>query len=203
MDLRADTEADCYSAGERSAMRWGRSLRRRCCAPLLRALTACGVTGDHLTIAGLLVGLAFVPLYFYWKPAAFCALAVHVLLDGLDGPLARHAGAASRRGSLTDTMCDQLVVTATTLALMAAHAVDVMAGGVYIFLYTVVVVFAMVRNVLQIPYTWLIRPRLIVFAWLPIEAYLLPGTIDYVFWAFNLLLAAKTATGFLRIRQRM
>ena len=48
--------------------------------------------------------------------AALVALSLHVLIDGLDGPLARHLGIASRSGSFTDTMADQVVVVATTSA---------------------------------------------------------------------------------------
>jgi hypothetical protein len=86
---------------------------------------------------------------------------------------------------------------------MAGGAVHVLAGGTYIFLYTVVVVFAMVRNAMHVPYGWLFRPRLVVYLWLAVETWLWPGTIDWVLWAFNALLALKAASGFLRIRGRL
>src|SRR5436190_22796325 len=98
-------KADCYSAGERGAMVYWQDLRGWLLAPLLSALTACGVTADHITAASLGCGLLFCPLWLWpvgspWaKAAALAALALHVLLDGLDGPLARHQHVASRRGS--------------------------------------------------------------------------------------------------------
>ncbi len=61
----------------------------------------------------------------------------------------------------------------------------------------------MARNALRVPYSWLFRPRLAVFAWFVVELYFLPGTIDYVLWGFNLLLAAKMLSGFLRLRRRI
>lgn len=198
-----ELKADCYSADERGAMVFWQRLRGRWLAPLLRGLTLCRVTPDQLTLAALLVGLAFCPLYFLWPPAAFAALALHVILDGLDGPLARYQQVASRGGSFTDTVSDQIVVVASTIVLMISHVVSISAGGAYIFLYTAVVAFAMVRNALAVPYSWLFRPRFLVYVWLLVETYLWPGSLEYVMWTGNLLLATKMITGFIRIRRRI
>lgn len=203
MTDKTDTPADCYSAAERSAMQWTQRLRRRLFDPLLGLLVFCRVTPDGLTLLSLLAGLSFCPLYFCSKAAALGMLALHVFLDGLDGPLARHTGVASRRGSFTDTSADQVVVVTTTAMLMSTGVVGVWPGAVYIFAYTVVVVFAMVRNALAIPYCWLVRPRFIVYVWLIVEIYLLPGTIDYVLWTSNAMLSLKVLSGFARIRGKI
>jgi phosphatidylglycerophosphate synthase len=205
MPESSEAKADCYSAQERGAMEWTQRLRGRLLSPLLNVLARAGVTADHITLLALLLGLSFCPLYFWSPLAAFVMLALHVLLDGLDGPLARHTGTASRKGSLTDSTADQLVIAATTITLMATpeHVIGVLPGGVYIFLYTLVVAFAMVRNALGIPYSWLVRPRFYVYGWLLVETYLWLHTIDWVLWGFNALLAYKMATGFFKIRNKM
>lgn len=207
-------KADCYSAGERGAMVYWQDFRGRLLAPLLSALTACGVAADHVTAASLASGLAFCPLWLagppWSRPAALFALLLHVLLDGLDGPLARHQQTASRRGSFTDTLADQIVVTATTLALMAAQPaagnpappqLGIWAGGSYVFLYAMVVAFAMVRTALGVPYSWLIRPRFWIYGWLAVDQYLLPGWLESLVILFTAVLALKLATGFVAIRR--
>jgi phosphatidylglycerophosphate synthase len=206
-----EAKADCYSAGERGAMVWGQELRAWWLGPLLRPLAACGVTADHITLASLGAGLAFCPLWLWpgnpaWgRPAALFALLIHVLLDGLDGPLARYLGTASRRGSFTDTMADQIVVTASTLALMATPqpVASIWTGGTYLFLYSVVVGFAMIRNALGVPYSWLLRPRFWVYGWIAVDCFLLPGWMDVVLGAFAAVLAVKAASGFLAIRRML
>jgi len=198
-----DLKSDCYSAGERAGMVLWQRVRAATLGPLLLVLSRMGVRPDHLTLLSVLVGLAFCPLFFWSKPLAFGMLALHVLLDGLDGPLARQTNTASRRGSFSDSMADQLVVVASTVTLMAAHVVGVLPGSVYVVAYTVVMLFAMVRNALAIPYPWLVRPRFFVYLWLVIETYYLPGTVDYVLWLFNALLAMNVLTGFAKIRQRI
>lgn len=205
------TTADCYSAGERDAMLWTQQVRSRWLAPLLATAVRCGIAADHVTLASLIVGLSFVPLYLWpdqpwWsRLAAMLALLAHVVLDGIDGPLARQAGTASRRGSFTDTVADQIVVTATTLALIVAPQPRASGwiAGLYIFLYAMVVAFAMVRNALGVPYTWLIRPRFWVYAWIVVDQYLWPGKLDWVLAGFACLLAIKMASGFVAIRRML
>jgi phosphatidylglycerophosphate synthase len=122
-------------------------------------------------------------------------------LDGLDGPLARRKQVASPRGSFTDTMADQSVVTAVTVMLMLSGRLGVIPGGGFIFLYAVVALFAMARNALRCPYVWLVRPRLVFYAWIPLELWLLPGTNDSLIWICNVLLAWNAWTGFVAIRR--
>ena len=198
-----EPKADCYAASERNMMVFTQQVRGWLLAPLLRLLTALGVKPDHLTFLSLLAGLAFCPLFFVSKPAAFVMIALHVLLDGLDGPLARHAGVASRKGSFTDTMSDQTVIVASTLTLMWCGIAGLVPGALYMVTYTVVVLFAMARNALDTPYSWLVRPRFYVYAWFAVETYWLPGTIDYLLWVCVVLLAIKALSGFVRIRKRI
>jgi phosphatidylglycerophosphate synthase len=197
------TKADCYADGDRGFMVWSQNLRAAALRPLLRLLARLGVTADVVTLVSLLLGLAFCPVYFFSKPLALILLALHVLADGLDGPVARFSGTASRKGSFTDTMADQIVITATTITLIVGGELGVLPGGLYIFTYTVVIAFAMIRNALSLPFSWLIRPRFFIYAWLPVSFYLLPGSLDYVIWAFVVLLVGKTVSGYVRIRRRL
>lgn len=196
-------KGDCYSNGERAGMVLWQQMRAATLRPLLVVLTRFGVGPDHLTLLSALCGLSFCPLFFWSEPLAFAMLALHLLLDGLDGPLARHTNTASRRGSFTDSTADQLVVVASTVTLMSIHVIGILPGSVYLVAYTLVMVFAMVRNALSIPYSWLIRPRFFIYLWFVVETYYLPGTVDYVLWLFNALLLIKIVTGFVRIRRSL
>lgn len=177
--------------------------RGRLLRPLLHLLSRLGVRPNHLTFLSLLAGLAFCPFFFWYQSLAFVFLFFHVLLDGLDGPLARHTGLASNRGSFTDTMSDQVVIAATTFTVVHAGRAGILPGGLYVFFYTLVVLFAMARNALHVPYSWLFRPRFVVYVWLIVDAYWLPGTLDIVLWLSVALLAVKTLSGFIRIRRRI
>ncbi|MBI3117142.1 MAG: CDP-alcohol phosphatidyltransferase family protein [Candidatus Hydrogenedentes bacterium] len=198
-----ETKIDCYSAGERSFMAAGQRLRARLLSPFLKTLTLARVAPDHLTLLSFVAGLLFCPAWFWSLPLAWMCLAFHVILDGMDGPLARHLGVASNKGSFTDSMSDQAVITVTTVTLMIDGVAGVLPGVVYIAAYTTVVLFAFLRNVLEAPYAWLIRPRFYVYAWFLVEMYWLPDTLDYVLWLASGLLLLKVVSGFVGIRRRL
>jgi phosphatidylglycerophosphate synthase len=198
-----DLKSDCYSAGERGFMVFFQRVRAVVFAPLLRWMDAAHLKPDHLTLLSCVAGLAFCPFFFFAKPVAFVFLALHVALDGLDGPLARYQGVASRKGSFTDTMSDQAVIVASTATVMAAGMVSIAVGMAYAVTYTVVVLFAMARNYLERPYSWLLRPRFYVYAWFLVECYWKPGTLNGFLWVCTAVLGAKVVTGFIRIRRSL
>ncbi|MEM9282468.1 MAG: CDP-alcohol phosphatidyltransferase family protein [Verrucomicrobiota bacterium] len=203
-EKKAPLAVNCYSNGEGAFMEWSQTLRAKCLRPMLDLLGANGVRADHITLLSLLSGLSFCPFFiageYLW---AFGFLIFHVLLDGLDGPLARHLGDSGDRGSFTDSTADQIVVTAATIALVYTGYAGAWAGGCYLFLYTLVVAFAMIRNALLVPYSWLFRPRFVIFAWMAVEVFLFPGTLNYVLWMATALLGFKSLTGFLAIRRKL
>jgi phosphatidylglycerophosphate synthase len=204
MDTEAKSKVTCYSDGEGEFMRRSQEWRGRVLRPLLVALAGLRVTPNQLTLLSLLAGLAFCPVFLWGsRPVAFALLLGHVLLDGLDGPLARHTQRASNQGSLTDTASDQVVVVFSTLTMISAGYAGLWAGVLYLFFYTVVVIFAMVRSALAIPYAWLVRPRFLVYAWFPIEVYLWRGGLEILLWVVTLLLAIKMLTGFIQIHRRL
>lgn len=196
---------DCYSSGERGWMEYGQRMRARSLGPLLKAMTRVGIKPDLITLLSGLAGLAFVPLWLAgYRAPAICFLLLHCLLDGLDGPCARYQGVASPRGSFTDTFTDQIVVTAVTVAWMIDRsgpwAIGI--GGVYIFLYTLVVAMAMVRNALAVPYSWLVRPRFFFFAALALEACGIGWITHATLLLACVLLGVKAISGFFRLRQK-
>ncbi|MFZ9937435.1 MAG: CDP-alcohol phosphatidyltransferase family protein [Luteolibacter sp.] len=194
----------CYSGGEGRFMDWSQRFRGDLLRPLLSGLAGLGCRANHITFLSLLAGIGFCPavlLGHQWL--ALGLLFLHVLLDGLDGPLARFRGQASNRGSFTDTMADQLVVTFSMLAMIQGGHAGAWPGGLYVFFYAVVVGFALVRNALAAPYSWLFRPRFVIFAWYAVEFFLLPGSLDHVLWAATCVLALKAFTGFVKIRRRI
>ncbi|QDT19947.1 CDP-alcohol phosphatidyltransferase family protein [Gimesia chilikensis] len=196
-----------YASGEQSMMDASQARRQRFFLPILKLCVRSGITPNLLTGLSLLCGIGFCFTFGQsWEGARLVALGLlflHVLLDGIDGPLARFMGTAGNRGSFTDTTADQLVVAFTTITLIHFDVVHATVGGLYLLFYTLVVVFAMIRSSLAIPYSWLVRPRFIVYAWIPIDVYFLPGTLNYLLWLCMLPLAWKSITGFYKIRKQL
>lgn len=73
---------------------------------LARPLVRMGMTADGLTLVGLVLAVAVVPV-LAWEAYGIAAgvIAVNRLLDGLDGAVARHT-APTDRGGFLDIACD-------------------------------------------------------------------------------------------------
>ncbi len=197
-------KGDCYSAGERAWMEYGQQLRESSLAPFLHWLIKMRVTADAVTILSMGCGLVAGGLwYFQYSWTAVALLWLHVVTDGLDGPLARIQNRASPRGSFTDSFCDQVVVTAVTISLMMTHHVSLLGGTIFLVAYTGVLAIAMVRNSLQVPYSWLIRPRFFVYVAMLLALLGLPQSVELVIWCSNILLTLKLASGFWKLRNRL
>jgi phosphatidylglycerophosphate synthase len=202
----SDTKADCYSAGERKWMELGQRLRAAWLTQLLKRLDQAKISPDHVTLASLVCGVLFVPLWLsglFW--VAVISLVLHVLLDGIDGPLARFQGVDSQRGSFTDSFCDQIIVSIVTIALMSGTQpqVGVWGGSLFVLLYVGVLAMSMVRNALQSPYSWLVRPRFFVYAAIAAELIGVTNAVAWTIWISNALLAIKATSGFFKLRQRL
>jgi len=112
-------------------------------------------------------------------------------------------GKDSNQGSFSDTVTDQVVVTFSTITLIHSGNAGIWPGSLYLFFYAIVVFFGMVRNAMAIPYSCLVRPRFIIYAWIAIDLYLWPGTLNLLLWIMTFLLGAKMLSGFIQIRRRM
>jgi len=100
-------------------------------------------------------------------------------------------------------MADQIVVTATAVTLIHTGHAGLWPGNLYLFFYKCVVGFAFVRNAMAAPYSWLFRPRFIVYACYVVEVYVRTGSLNVILWAASGILALKTLTGFLTIRKQL
>jgi phosphatidylglycerophosphate synthase len=192
--------------------------KQRLLQPLLKLLAALHVTPDQISIFSLVLGVGFAPFFLMsdhgWSlHLAYGLLFLHLLIDGIDGPLARHLRISSSAGSFTDTVCDQIVIATTCIAMMIGWTkgfpgVSIAQGSLHLFLYTSVVAMAMVRNALHVPYYILLRPRNLVYAWLFLESYcfrqsVLAGSLEWVVIACNVVLGIKFVTGCQAIRQAL
>lgn len=198
--------SDCYSHGERVWMEWGQQCRGVLLDPLLRFLVVAKVSPDAITLIGAIFGIAFVPLALNGLAVwAITCLLLHVLLDGIDGPLARTSGTACSRGSFTDTFADQIVATIVTIGwmLMRNDELAILSGTIYIFVYTLVVAMSMVRNALSIPYAWLVRPRFFIYLTIAIDLLWATNWTLPALWVANSLLALKCLSGFFKLRNRL
>ena len=99
--------------------RWARTWDSRLLAPLMLLLARLGVTPNGLTLTSLLMVVAAgVLLAFGYRVTGGLVFAFGVLLDGLDGELARATRRESRAGAFLDSICDHCGDFAVSVGLL-------------------------------------------------------------------------------------
>lgn len=172
--------ADSYSAFERrfiGSFRLGLLVVTR---PLVAALARLGVPPNALSVSqipGGFVVLALVPDHPRWAFVLFVGL---LLLDGLDGALARATGRASTFGALVDQYSDH-VREVTVVGGMALYgALAVLPAVLYGVLYTGLNLTVYLANLHGAPVPWAIKSYLVVY----------PALFAYLWWGVELLTPA-------------
>jgi phosphatidylglycerophosphate synthase len=196
----------CYSLHEGPWMAAWDKARRWALAPLLRLLTWLGVSPGFLTTLGLALGLLGAANLAEDPAWGVAYLALHLALDGLDGPLARWQGRASSAGALWDMTADLLVVLAVTLALAEAGAAPVRSALLFGWLYLALLVVACARQRLGRPFRLLVRPRFVLYAALTLPLFGVPLPLlamDLLLSALNALMSAFVTWGALVLHDHL
>ena len=101
--------------------------------PIGRVLAARGVTANHVTIIGVLCGLAAaVCVAFQLFDIAFWLILLNRVADGLDGAVAR-ASAPTDFGGYLDIICDFVFYSAIPFAFATAQSENALASAFLIF----------------------------------------------------------------------
>ena len=110
-----------------------RPLMDRLLNPVGRGLVARGVMANHVTIIGVLFGIAAaVCVAFQLFYIAFWLILLNRIADGLDGAVAR-ASMATDFGGYLDIVCDFVFYSAIPFAFAAAHPENALASAFLIF----------------------------------------------------------------------
>lgn len=141
---------DYFNEDERAAQKRFAAKRDALFAPVARALDAMGATPNIVSAAGVLACAAagFVPSGLWIAAAAL--LVLYVLLDGVDGPLARMQGSGGPGGSVVDIVADQAGLPILGIAAVYQFGAEPGVQFAYAFLYCLFIAFAVFVNQLGV-----------------------------------------------------
>ncbi len=122
---------DSYSELERRFLEPVRRVSAAIMRPVVLLLARLGVSPNAVSLSQVPLGLA---IFFFIEPLprlAFLLMVLAILIDGLDGALARYTGRASAYGALVDQYADHTREILVVAGLAHAGAL----GGVWATLY--------------------------------------------------------------------
>ena len=149
--------------------------------PILSILTKLGINSNHISFLGLI--FSFIMFYFLIKNQVINSLIFFILIllvDGIDGSLARYQEKTTDKGKFFDMVVDSIVATLLVLGLMILDQINYLNGALFIYLMLLAIIFAIMINSKHYKTDWLFHARAGFFAHLP-------KNIFYVFFVLWVL----------------
>ncbi len=131
--------------------------------PLSRIFVKLSITPNQISVFGLLVLLGFVSYLNTNLKLSLLFLVIHLLLDGLDGAVARLSKKDCTAGEVMDTFVDYtgMFIVIWTLGLYAY--LDPSLGLLYVFLYLMMLGLMIVRYLLKIKPKFVLRSKYVIY----------------------------------------
>jgi phosphatidylglycerophosphate synthase len=162
-----------YSEDEERLLGPWQRIRQFLLTPIAALLLRLGIGPDMLSYVSVALGIGFCLLAPFWFALAFWLLVASVICDGLDGVEARLKKTNTPRGSFTDMFCDVAVVAFTVAGMAWKGAIYPALAILFVYTYTMLVLFLMLHRMLQVSSRWIVRPSRMIL-------YIAIG-LDYVF----------------------
>ena len=171
---------DSYSAAERKIIGPFRQQLLRATRPLVTLLARLNVHPNLLSASQVVGGFAVLALAPTYPRLAFLLFLAILLIDGLDGALARATGKASAFGGLVDQYCDHIreITVVAGMAIWGTPAI--LPAVLYGLIYTGLNLTVYLANAHCAPVPWAVKSYLIVY----------PALFLYLWFGLDLLTPA-------------
>ncbi len=160
-----------YSAVEQNAMRWFQCKKDALLSPVVQGLLSLGVTANMVSalsamaaVGGLFATLATAQPWFI-----IVGLWAHILLDGLDGSLARAGTPSGDAGVAADLWADSIGVLCLGLYLTISDLATTAMGALFTVAYLGLnaISFALARRGAQ--FRFVLRPRILILGGITVD----------------------------------
>ena len=192
--------ADCWSPSERKMKAIIEKLKGIFFTPLVLLLLKLKITANMVSYFSALLGLVSVIVLFFDIRMSAILLLISFMFDGIDGSLARASKKDNLEGSITDCFCDQIVISSTTIGFIAIGVINPIIGGSYLVTYPVVIIFTILRNLLDKPSIYVFRPRIIVYLIFIIYAFAGINLMDWIVLPLSIILFYQIIKDFYFLR---
>jgi phosphatidylglycerophosphate synthase len=171
---------DSYSAVERRFIGPFRRRLLQVLRPLVAALARLGVHPNAISASQVVGGFVFLALVPTHPRPAFVLFLLLLLLDGIDGTLARATGNASPFGALVDQYCDHIREVTVVGGMALWGALAILPAVLYGLIYTGLNLTVYLANARGAPVPWAVKSYLVVY----------PALFLYLWFGLDLLTPA-------------
>jgi phosphatidylglycerophosphate synthase len=162
---------DSYSSLERRFLGPVRGAALAIMRPLVLILARTGITPNAVSLSQIPIGIVIFFAIMPYPRWAFLLMVLAIVLDGVDGALARQTGRASRYGALIDQYADHVREILVVAGLAYAGALNGAWAALYALAYTGCNITLLLCNSHGVPIPAAIKtafvfyPALFIFLW--------------------------------------
>ncbi len=192
-----------YSEDEARVLGPWQRIRQFTLAPIAALLSRLGISPNTLSYASVVFAIGFFFLVSFNFPLAFWLLVASIICDGLDGVEARLTRTNTPRGSFTDMFCDQAVVAFSVAGMVWQGSINPVLAILFVYVYTSLVIFLMLHQMLQVSSHWIVRPsRMVLYVGIALDYFFKINLLN-ILLATYLLAFPMLALSFWRLRKAL
>lgn len=200
---KIDKYLDDYSETEQTYYQRIKAWRDKFFYPLALLFKKLGVSADVMSYFGVLILSGFI-LYINSNPKlAILFLLINLLVDGIDGAIARVNKKESSQGALVDTLCDLLSIFIVVFTLGFVGLLNPNIGIAYIFFFSLMIFFIISRQLLGIPVRFVVRSKAFVYALYIWWALTGQNYFDWAVLIFTVLIFLVSVASFIKIKNKL
>lgn len=194
---------DSYSVLERRLLALARRMLHTLLAPLVYALAALRIPPNAVSFAQVPLAMLVVILMPLQPRAAFAVFVLTLVLDGVDGALARATQRATNFGALFDQYCDHVREVIVVAGLAWHGALNPFWAGIYGVTYPAFNLTLYLCNHYRTPLPFAIKSYLVVYPALFAYLWLGANVLDIAVALAIALMALVIAFGLARLARAM
>lgn len=167
-----NTNKSIYSKFEMGFMTKFNQIKSRIFHPLIVLLDHLHITANFISVFSALVAVSSLIYAIYFdKPYVFLiGIWIHMLVDGIDGSLARYQKKDSKKGALIDVIFDHMGITSSVIFGIYFMLVNSLNIGIYLGLYTFIIIISLFLLFKNSQNEIIFRPRFYIYLTLVIDS---------------------------------
>jgi phosphatidylglycerophosphate synthase len=178
-----------YSEEEERVLGPWQQIRQVLFSPIALVLSRLGIGADALSFTSVALSIGFCLFAPFHFTVAFWLLTTSFIFDGLDGVVARQTRSNSTKGSFTDTCCDLAALAFSVAGMAWIGAIHPALAVLYVYGYTVLVLFLVLHRLLRVSSHWIIRPgRTLFYACIGLNFFFHIDFLNYLLFVYLLTL---------------
>lgn len=170
--------------------------------PLLKLFTKIHIHANHISFLSALVVVASFSFSIYYNQQIIFIFGIwiHMLLDGIDGALARYQKTSSFKGSIIDVFSDQFGITFACIFVYYFNIVNTLNISIFFVLYTAVLLFSFYLLYRKTRFEIVIRPRIFLYYAFTIDVLIFIRFTEIIVLIANIFLFVSIILGIYQLK---